>query len=219
MRRIGPALRALLAEDPAGPLKVVTFDDSDIALGLIGTEAGQAMACAGPMTPDQIVYCNSFPLWFQPQDGEDEDALIARLRGAIDQHTRETRFPPKVVLVQGVGLFAVGDDFKTANTVREVYLDAIKVMAGATRLGGGSGGVSYLTDRQRLFIEDWEFEAYRKKVAAASAAAAGRLKGKVAIVTGAAQGFGLEIAQSLAAEGAHVVLTDINAAGRGRRGP
>ena len=213
VRRVGPALRALLAEDPAGPLKLVTFDDSDIALGLIGTEAGQAIACAGPMTPDQIVYCNSFPLWFKPRDGEDEDALIARLREAIGRHTRETRFPPKVVLVRDVGLFAVGDDFTMANTAREVYLDAIKVMAGATRLGGGSGGVSYLTDRQRLFIEDWELEAYRKKVAAAGTAAAGRLKGKVAVVTGAAQGIGLEIAQSLAAEGAHVVLADINERG------
>jgi hypothetical protein len=112
-----------------------------------------------------------------------------------------------------VGLFAVGDDFKAAKTVCEVYLDAIKVMAGATRLGGGPGGVSYLTDRQRLFIEDWEFEVYRKKVAAASGAAAGRLKGRIAIVTGAAQGFGLEIAQGLAAQGAHVALTDINQQG------
>jgi len=209
VRRIGPALRALLAEDPAGPLKVVTFDDSDVALGLIGAQAGRAMACAGPLTPDQIVYCNSFPLWFQPRDRESEDALIARLRDAINQHTRETRFPPKVVLVENVGLFAAGDDFKTANTTREVYLDAIKVMAGATRLGGRPGGVSYMTDRQRLFIEAWEFEVYRRKVAAAGPAA-GHLKGKVAVVTGAAQGFGLEIAQGLAAEGAHVVLADIN---------
>ncbi len=213
VRKIGPALRALLAENPAGPLKVVTFDDSDIALGLIGTAAGKAMACAGPMTPDQIVYCNSFPLWFEPREGEDEDALIARLRGEIESHTGKTHAAPKVVLVQGLGLFGVGDDFKAANTTREVYLDAIKVMAGATRLRGGPGGVSYLTDRQRLFIENWEVESYRKKVAVASAAAAGRLTGKVAIVTGAAQGFGLEIAQNLAAEGAHVVLTDINERG------
>jgi len=213
VRRMGPALRALLAEDPAGPLKLVTFDGSDVALGLIGAEAGESIACAGPVTPDQIVYCNSFPLWFKPKEAEDEDALIARLRDAIDQHTKQTRFPPKIVLAQDVGLFAVGDDFKTANTAREVYLDAIKVMAGATRLGGGPGGVSHLTDRQRLFIEDWEFEVYRKKVTAASAAAAGRLKGKVAVVTGSAQGFGLEIAQNLAAEGAHVVLTDINEQG------
>ncbi len=40
---------------------------------------------------------------------------------------------------------------------------------------------------------------------------AGRVAGKVIIVTGAAQGFGLEIAQNLAAQGAYVVLADINA--------
>ena len=36
-----------------------------------------------------------------------------------------------------------------------------------------------------------------------------RLEGKVAVVTGAAQGFGLGIAEELAAHGAHVVLADI----------
>lgn len=213
VRRIAPALRALLADERAGPLKVVTFDDSDVALGLTGTEAGEAVACAGPLTPDQIVYCTSVPLWFKPVEGESEDALVARLRCAIEEHTRTRRFAPKVVLVQHVGLFAAGDDFATARTARDVYLDAIKVMAGAACLGGGPASVSYLTDSQRRFIEEWEFEAYRRKVASASAAARGRLKGKVAVVTGAAQGFGLEIAQGLAAEGAHVALADINEPG------
>jgi sorbitol-6-phosphate 2-dehydrogenase len=41
----------------------------------------------------------------------------------------------------------------------------------------------------------------------------GRVAGKVAMVTGAAQGFGLEIAQDLADQGAIVILTDINEAG------
>ena len=44
----------------------------------------------------------------------------------------------------------------------------------------------------------------------------GRVAGKVAMVTGAAQGFGLEIAQNLAEQGACVVLGDINAAGAGQ---
>lgn len=42
---------------------------------------------------------------------------------------------------------------------------------------------------------------------------AGRVEGKVAIVTGAASGIGAESARRLAAEGALVTLTDVNAAG------
>ncbi|MGI9428002.1 MAG: SDR family NAD(P)-dependent oxidoreductase, partial [Bythopirellula sp.] len=206
---MAPALRAMFATQDNKTLSVVQFDDSDVVLSIVGTPLGKSTACAGPLTPDQIVYCNSFPLWFEPQEGEPQEALIARLRAAIDQHVQATRYPPKIVLVAGVGLLAIGSDINQANTSRLLYLDAIQVMAGATQLGG----VSILTDRDRQFIEDWEVEAYRKKVAAATSSSTGRLKNKVAVVTGAAQGFGLEIARSLAAEGAHVVLTDLNEAG------
>ena len=48
---------------------------------------------------------------------------------------------------------------------------------------------------------------------ASTPAGTGRVAGKVAVVTGAAQGFGLEISRHLAAEGAHVVLLDMNLAG------
>lgn len=41
----------------------------------------------------------------------------------------------------------------------------------------------------------------------------GRVADKVAVVTGAAQGFGLEIAHSLVAQGAFVALTDVNIEG------
>ena len=40
-----------------------------------------------------------------------------------------------------------------------------------------------------------------------------RLSGKVAVVTGGAQGFGYGIAEELAAEGATVIIADLNAAG------
>jgi NAD(P)-dependent dehydrogenase (short-subunit alcohol dehydrogenase family) len=111
-------------------------------------------------------------------------------------------------LIEGLGLFAAGDDYAQANTVRLVYLDAIKVMAGAQRLGG----IRVLPAREREFIEQWEVESYRRKVAVAGRQR-GKVSGLVALVTGAAQGFGLEIAHDLASEGAHVVLCDINTEG------
>ena len=91
-------------------------------------------------------------------------------------------------------MFSAGDDFAAADVAGKVYLDAIKVMAGA-----GLGGVHPLSSGQYRFIEDWEVESYRKKVSTASTAA-GRAVGKVALVTGAAQGFGFEISQDLAAQ-------------------
>ncbi|MGD9632908.1 MAG: SDR family NAD(P)-dependent oxidoreductase [Pirellulales bacterium] len=208
VRRIAPALRGLLADGESAPLKVVTFDDSPACQGIVGTPTGKAAALGGPLTPDQIVYCGSFPLWYSLDDQEDDAQLVVRLRTAIEEHKSRHRFAPKIILVEGLGLFAIGDDVKQANTARDVYLDAAKVMAGATRLGG----VNFLTERERRFIEDWEVESYRRSVSLAGAAE-GRLKGKVAVVTGAAQGFGLEIARGLAAEGACVALADVNEAG------
>lgn len=203
---LGPALRGLLAEGDA--LKVVTFDDSEVALRLAASEAGPELANGGPLTPDQIVYCKSFPLVFAPWIGEEHSAMVERLRSEVARHTAETGFPPKVVLALGLGLFAAGDDYAAADTVRLVTLDAIKVMAAAARLGG----VRHMRARDREFIDSWEVENYRRQVAAGGRKR-GRAAGKVAVVTGAAQGFGRGIAEDLAAEGAHVALADVNAAG------
>lgn len=203
---MGPALRALLATGEN--LKVVTFDDSAAVMNLVGGGEGRETATAGPLTPDQIVYCKAFPMWFEPREDESPEQLVSRLREAVAAHEKATGFAPLVVLVRGVGMFTVGDDFAAAHTVRLVYVDAIKVMAGAKRLGG----INYMTTRAREFIEHWEVEAYRRKVSALGARP-GRATGKIAVVTGAAQGFGLEIAQDFAAQGGHVVLADMNVQG------
>lgn len=203
---VAPALRGLLATGET--LKVVRVDDSPEVMNLVAAPNGKAVAVAGPLTPDQIVYCKAYPMWFEPIADEPADKLVARLREAIAAHEKQTKFPPYVVLVAGVGLFTASDDYKSAETVRQVYRDAILVMTGAQRLGG----INYLNESQREFFENWEVEQYRRKVAK-GATKAGRAVGKIAIVTGAAQGFGLEISQNLAEQGACVVLTDMNAEG------
>ena len=158
----------------------------------------------GPLTPDQIVYAGSFPLLLD-LEGVAPDEAAAMLGERLLAHTAAHQAAPIIVVAPGLGLFAVGDTWAQADTARHIYLDALRVGEAALRLGG----VRHLLPEERRFIEDWEAEAYRKQVAAGDGAP-GRAAGRVALVTGAAQGFGLAIAEDLVANGAHVVLADLN---------
>ena len=204
---IAPALRGLLAED-GPPLPVVRFDDSAAAVALAAGREGEQAATAGPITPDHMVYCATRPMWFEPLEEESPDQVFQRLQIAVDLYRDEHGRLPKVVLVRGLGMFSAAAQARQAELVREAYTNAIVVMAGAKQLGG----VKYMDAPRVQFIENWEAEHYRANVSA-GAGGAGRAAGKVALVTGAAQGFGREIADDLAEQGAHVVLADINAAG------
>jgi rhamnose utilization protein RhaD (predicted bifunctional aldolase and dehydrogenase)/NAD(P)-dependent dehydrogenase (short-subunit alcohol dehydrogenase family) len=200
---LGPLLRGLLADGESLP--IVMFDDAEIVLDLVCSDAGKGIAARGPWTPDQIVYCGSFPLWFEATGAEEPGHLHLPLAEAVQYHCSATGFPPAVILVKGLGMFAAGRDQAAADSVRLCYIDAIKIAAGAEPLGGAQA----LAGRDREFIEHWEVEAYRRKVGAGDRAP-GPILDKVAMVTGSAQGLGREIAQELAAQGAHVVLADIN---------
>ncbi len=203
LRAVGPALRGLLATGDR--LKVVAFDDSPISVSMAGSELGRQFALGGPLTPDQIVYAGSFPLVLEAPKGASPAELVDSLKSAIAERSASEAGAPAVVLVPGLGLFAAGDTYSQADTVRQVFLDAAGVSVEAHRLGG----VRPLSETELSFIERWEAEAYRRGVAAGSPLA-GRARGLVVVVTGAAQGFGHAIAADLVGEGGHVVLADIN---------
>jgi len=204
---VGPTLRGLLAEGPT--LKVVAFDDAPLAAAFTATPAGRGFVRGGPMTPDQIVYAGSWPLLVDLPESVSPPDVPALLRTCLEEHVA-AHGDPIIVVVAGLGLFAAGDTWAEADTARHIYLDALRVGEVALRLGG----VRALADPERRFIETWEAEVYRRGIAAgisaAGGAAAGRFEGRVALVTGAAQGFGLAIAADLVAQGGHVVLADVN---------
>jgi len=203
---VGPAIRGLLGE--GRQLPIAPFDDSPLAMEFVATARGKAALLGGPLSPDQIVYCRSFPLWVPCKEGDAPRKMVERLARGLEAFRAKHGYDPKVIAVEGLGLFAVGDSIKAARTVRDVYVDALK----ATRGAFAAGGPHFMTRRQYEFVDQWEVESYRRKVAAASART-GRVQNKVALVTGAAQGFGREIAENLAREGACVVLADVNVAG------
>jgi NAD(P)-dependent dehydrogenase (short-subunit alcohol dehydrogenase family)/rhamnose utilization protein RhaD (predicted bifunctional aldolase and dehydrogenase) len=202
---IAPTLRALLSADD-GPLKLVTYDPAPGAADYLESEAGRNAVTGGPMTPDQIVYSGSFPLLFEPPSDVAPEDVPALLRDALEANTEAHGVAPVITVVPGLGIFAAGDSWKEVDTARHVYLDCLRVYEGADALGR----VRALSEDERDFIEHWEVEAYRRN-AAAFGRTPGRFTGRVALITGAAQGFGLGIAQGLAREGGTVVLADLQA--------
>jgi len=153
----------------------------------------------GPLTPDHIVYARSFAL---ECSGAADD--LERFQGARG-------YLPKVLNKAGQAVFCVGESLHDARAVAIAARDAGRVQ----QLAAAFGGARFLTPEQYGFIENWEVESYRRQVRSAGRAA-GRLQGRVCVVTGGAQGFGLGIAQLLAAEGAVVVVADLNREGAER---
>jgi rhamnulokinase len=149
--------RVLAAEDRA---TIVLFDDSPAALEIASTVAGRELVDGGPLTPDQIVYTGSWPLWIEPIGLDDAEAIERTLRNRLDVHVATTGATPSVVVVAGLGVYIVAESERFAATAREVLVDAMRVAQGASTLGG----VRVLAPEERRFIEEWEAEAYRRGV-------------------------------------------------------
>lgn len=195
--KLAPALRMLYSAD--GMAKVKFTANAEIMKFAQSREAFAELT--EPLTPDHIVYCKAEPLFV-------EEATVDALKAAFEAFVARRSFMPKVVFVKGIGMFTVGATLKEAETASAVWHDAMKI----TVFAGNFGGVSHMQPRLADFIVNWEAESYRSKVSLA-AGAGKSLSGKIAIVTGSAQGFGEGIARYLAMEGAAVVIADMNAEG------
>jgi len=195
--KISPALRMLWGEGEPAIVKFVCNKEV-----LAFADSADAFApLVESFTPDHIVYCKAHPLFLA-------DTTIDGMKAAFAAFVAKYGYKPKVVFVEKLGMFCIGKDMKDANTVVSVWTDAIKIAVYAESFGG----VLPMTPELIDFIVNWEVESYRAKVSAGTGNAK-RLAGKIAIVTGSAQGFGKGIAESMAAEGAYVVVADMNEAG------
>jgi len=188
---VSPVLRALYGE---GQPASVVFTASRAVL--------EYDPATGSLSPDHIVYAKARQLAIPA----DADGDIIRDRFAA--FAAENGYKPRIVFVEGLGMFACGTTMKEACTARSVMLDAIAITVYADAFGGIQPMPDFLVD----FIVNWEVESYRSKVSLASGSAK-RLAGKVAVVTGGAQGFGKGIADVLHREGAYIAIADMNLEG------
>ena len=130
--------------------------------------------------------------------------IVSSFLHQLEKSRQEFGYDPKIILIRGMGLVAVDAHYNAVQTTLDVYEDLMKI----SYYSEFFGGPRFMTMDQISFIDHWEVENYRRKISISDRQ--GRLKGKIALVTGAAQGFGNGIARGLFHENAHVVVADIN---------
>lgn len=108
--------------------------------------AGPAALPEGPLSPDHIVYAKSFALPGEPT------------ADAISAFQAKRGYAPQVVGCDK-GVFGLGGSEKVARLALTFALDGALVK----QLTAAFGGVQYMDDRARKFIEEWEVESYRQK--------------------------------------------------------
>ncbi|MBN1846075.1 MAG: SDR family oxidoreductase [Sedimentisphaerales bacterium] len=156
-----------------------------------------ALLEAGPLAPDEMVYANGPPV-FAPDAGKQT------LERVIQRRLAKALKAPAAFVVRPLGLF-VATEPGQMETVRDLAYGSMYIRSQAARFGG----VKALNRREQDFINIWEAESYRRQLAAG--AAAGSLKDRIAVVTGAASGLGRSIAVGLARCGMMVALADVDA--------
>lgn len=213
---LAPTIRGIASHDT--PM-VGHFNDDPRVLEFLAGAEHPRLAALGTSCPDHFLRTKVKPMLLDLPATASVDDCVARLHELHEPYRDDYRTyyklhaepdspamrgaDPLIVLVPGVGMFSFGRNKQTARVAGEFYLNAINVMRGAEALST----YQPISDHEKFRIEYWALEEAKLQRMPKPKSHATR----VAFVTGAASGIGKAIATRLAAEGACVVIADLDA--------
>jgi rhamnose utilization protein RhaD (predicted bifunctional aldolase and dehydrogenase)/NAD(P)-dependent dehydrogenase (short-subunit alcohol dehydrogenase family) len=179
-----PKLRGLLSK---GRRKILTWDNSEEAVGFSLSEDARKFVTLGPATPDMLVRTKKNYL-FSDDISSIEPLIDSFVRNYEDDFKKYVPSGkvmhdpfPSVLVIKGYGIVAAASTKREADIIRDEAIHSFRVASAASAVGNNR----FITDRQCFDMEYWPFQeaklAKRRRK---------ELEGFVGLVTGAASGIG-----------------------------
>jgi rhamnose utilization protein RhaD (predicted bifunctional aldolase and dehydrogenase)/NAD(P)-dependent dehydrogenase (short-subunit alcohol dehydrogenase family) len=219
---IAPILRGAIALPGAAegaPRRfVLEHRANEAILEFCAAENLASLVSRGNATPEHVIHIKRKGLALPAPKADDLGAFRQAVQQAVAAYQVDYRAyfernnakvggktmldpSPRAFYVPGVGIFAAGPTAKQARVAADVIEATIEVITKAE----GIGGWAPLDESDLFDIEYWSLEQIKltKNVEKP-------LTRQIAVVTGAAGGLGLAIAEAFRAEGAELALLDIS---------
>jgi rhamnulose-1-phosphate aldolase/alcohol dehydrogenase len=212
---LAPTIRGLASTDLP---QVGHFTDSEMVLDFLSSSEHPRLSALGSSCPDHFLRTKVKPLVLDLPAAASVENSIARLKELhaeyrLDYQAYYHRYAtanspairgadPAIVLIPGVGMFSYGSNKQTARVSSEFYTNAIRAMRGAESLST----YAPIEEREKFNVEYWSLEEAKLQRMPKPKSHATR----IAFVTGAASGIGKAIANRLAADGACVIIADLD---------
>jgi rhamnose utilization protein RhaD (predicted bifunctional aldolase and dehydrogenase) len=139
--------------EATGRYAAISYFYDDAIAAFWHQKNAQKLLSPPALTPDELLYANGPAMWV-------EDCNPKKIARRLTSQIRKGKNPPVAFLVKGAGLFVAAAD-KIAPAVRDIVKNSFVIRTNASRLGG----ILTLNKAEQDFINRWEADAFRKKVA------------------------------------------------------
>ena len=214
---IAPILRGLLSENKDNKF-ILNYRVNKKLKYFINSKNIKNFSDKGTATPDHVIRVKPFPLIIKPKKNSTIKEFEVTAQKAFTQYrkkyvkyfkdnkskTKEKKVmldtSPRVILVQNVGLFSVGNNLNAAKIAGDLTETNAKVISSVQK----TSNYKFITKKDIFDVEYWSLEQAKimkpKKT----------LEGNVVVITGSTGAIGTEIYKIFKNNGADVVLLDKN---------
>jgi len=212
---VAPILRGLLSESKDHKF-IVNYRSNNILKYFINGKNLKIYSSKGTATPDHVIRVKPFPLIITPKKNSTIEEFKSTAKKAFNSYRKKyinyfninkkkvkekkvmLDTSPRVILVQNIGLFSVGNSLSAARIAGDLTETNARVISSVEE----TSNYKFIPEKDLFDVEYWSLEQAKikktKKI----------LEGNVVVVTGSTGRIGFETYKLFKSYGAEVILLD-----------